>query len=73
MEEINCELRKWGRSIGVVIPKESVIKEHLKEGDKIKILITKKNNVLREMFGSLKLKRSSEEMLKEIDEEGWDD
>ncbi len=32
-----------------------------------------KCNVLDETFGMFKFKRSTEEILKEIDEEGWDD
>lgn len=58
-------LRKWGKSIGVVIPKEDIINEKLKAGDKIKIIILKKNNVLKETFGIAKAKTPTEKLLKE--------
>jgi antitoxin component of MazEF toxin-antitoxin module len=73
MIEIESKLREWGRSIGVVIPKEKIKEENLKEGDKVKILILKEKNPIKETFGIAKLKRSTEEMLKESDEECWDE
>ena len=73
MQELDVKLRKWGRSFGVVIPKETVNGEKFKEGDDMKIIITRKTNVLRETFGTLKFKRSTDEILKEVDKEGWDE
>ena len=72
MIETEAQVREWGRSIGIVIPKEAVIKERIKVGDSIKILLKKKENPLKKTFGILKLKRSTEEILKEIDSEAWD-
>lgn len=43
----------------------------LNSGDKIELLLIKKNKLIKEVFGKLKLKRSTDEILKEIDEEGW--
>ena len=71
MIEVESELRGWGRSIGVVIPKEIFVHEHLKEGDTIKMIILKKTNALKEAFGTFKFKQTTDEILKEIDEEGW--
>ena len=34
--------------------------------------IKKKRNPLKETFGILKLKRKTEDILKEVDKEGWD-
>ncbi len=73
MLEVEAVLRSWGRSVGAVIPKELVNKNKLKSGDKIKLIIMKKTNPLKETFGKFKLARSSEDILKEIDEEGWDE
>lgn len=72
MLETEAQVREWGRSIGIVIPKDAVIKERIKVGDNVKILIKKKGNPLKETFGILKLKRKTEDILKEIDKEGWD-
>ncbi len=73
MIEVEAQLKEWGRSIGVVIPKEAVKKENLKEGEIIHILISKKKNPFKETFGILKGKIDTEKLLKEIDESGWDD
>jgi len=40
--EAEVQLRKWGRSVGTVIPKEALDKEHLKAGQTVKLLIIKK-------------------------------
>lgn len=63
--------RRWGNSIGVILPKEIIEKEHIRENQKINILISKKTNVLNETFGMLKrkLKKSSQEMKDELREE----
>ncbi len=73
MQELDVKLRKWGRSFGVVIPKEIIINEKFSEGDDIVMVIIRKPNVLKETFGTLKFKRSTDEILKEVDEEGWDE
>jgi hypothetical protein len=72
MIETEAQVREWGRSVGIVIPREAVIKEKIKVGDNVRILIKKKSNPLKETFGILKLKKSTDELLKEIDKEGWD-
>ena len=63
------KLREWGNSIGVVLPKEELKKEHLKAGDEIEIVVRRKTNPLREAFGKLKFKKSTEQILKEVDED----
>ncbi len=73
MIEAIAQVREWGRSVGIVIPKEVVIKERIKVGDNVKILINKKTNPLKETFGILKFKKTTDEILKEIDKEGWDE
>ena len=73
MIEVEAKVRKWGRSFGVVIPKEEAIEEGIKENEAVSILIGKKKNVLREAFGTFKFKKSTEEMLRESDRECWDE
>ncbi|MBI2647384.1 AbrB/MazE/SpoVT family DNA-binding domain-containing protein [Candidatus Woesearchaeota archaeon] len=72
MIEVDAIVRKWGKSLGVVIPKEKIIKEGIKENETIKLLITKRRNVLKETFGTFKFRKSTQEMLDEIDRESWD-
>ncbi len=67
MIEVEVMLRKWGKSIGAVLPKEKAVMENLKEGDRIKLMVMKIGNPLRETFGTLKSKRSTGALLKEVD------
>ena len=73
MIEVETKVRKWGRSFGVVIPKEKIKEEGIKENETITLLIGRKTNVLKETFGTLKLKRSTQEILDESDREDWDE
>ncbi len=73
MVEITSQVRQWGRSVGIVIPKEEAERAHIKTGDKVRLLIMGKKNPVNETFGILKLKRPTEKILSEIDREGWDE
>ncbi|MBI4918300.1 AbrB/MazE/SpoVT family DNA-binding domain-containing protein [archaeon] len=39
MEMIDCTTKKWGSSLGVIIPKEIVDKEHIRRDQKVRIQI----------------------------------
>lgn len=71
MIEVEAKVRKWGRSFGVVIPKEKIKNEGIRENETIKLLIAKKTNVLKETFGTFKFKKSTDEMMREIDKKLW--
>ena len=73
MIETEAQVKEWGRSVGIVIPKDAVLRERISVGDTVKILIKKKGNPLKGTFGIIKFKRSTEEILREIDKEGWDE
>ena len=73
METVQVQLRKWGRSMGLVIPKATIEKGKFREGEEVEILVIKKSNALRETFGKLKLKRTTQEILDESDKECWDE
>lgn len=69
MGETLARAKKWGSSLGVVIPSEIVKEEKLHEGDKVIIEIRKKKTV-REIFGSMKdLKVDSQKMKNETRKE----
>ena len=73
MIEIKSKLRRWGNSLGVVVPQKIIEQEKAKEGDEIVILFNKQqDNVLREMFGSFNFKKSVDELMKEVDDELYD-
>lgn len=57
--------KRWGNSIGIVIPQETIVAMDIKQGEFIIIDIQKKENVLRELFGNLKFRKSTEQLLRE--------
>lgn len=74
MELNNLKIRKWGNSFGIVLPKKALNNQNLKEGAEIDILIrTKDKTKVKDIFGILKgkLKRDTDEILKEVDRELW--
>lgn len=73
MRMIRTEIKEWGRSLGIVIPKEAVVSEKLHAGETIEIILVKRKRVLEDVFGTMKLKRTTKKILDEIDNEGWDE
>jgi antitoxin component of MazEF toxin-antitoxin module len=73
MIEFEVILRKWGRSLGMVVPNDIVIKENLKEGSSIKVMVKNRYNPVKATFGKLKLKESTDKIMREVDREGWDE
>ena len=71
MLEHESRVRKWGNSLGIAIPKEKADSMKLKPNQEVKILIFQKKNVLAETFGTLKFKKSTGRMMREIDRELW--
>lgn len=70
MIERETTLRAWGNSIGLVIPKEDVKKENLHPDQKVKVIITPIKSVkVKDIFGKLKLKKSTEQIMKDTDKE----
>lgn len=62
-----CKTKKWGSSLGVVIPKTVVDELHITENQEIEIEVHPKANPFKEIFGSGKRKhgRTTEQILKE--------
>jgi len=66
---IEVKTKKWGNSIGIIIPSEAVEKLNIKPEEKIVIEINRKENVLAEMFGTMKSKKTARQMLDEARKE----
>lgn len=64
-------VKKWGNSLGVVLPKEIVQKEGIRESEVIEVKIERKPHV-RELFGAFKFSKSTQEIKDEI-RRGWKD
>lgn len=55
MVSIQAKVKRWGNSLGIIIPSETVETEKIKENQEIRIIIVgDSKNVLRETFGMLK-------------------
>ena len=63
---IISKTRKWGSSLGVIIPNDVVKELKLHENQDIIIDIKPKDNPLKELYGSLKLSKPTEQLLKEV-------
>lgn len=57
MEAVEAEARKWGNSLGVIIPRDTVESEDIKENEVVRFLIIRDcHKVLKETFGLAKRK-----------------
>ncbi|MBI2654598.1 AbrB/MazE/SpoVT family DNA-binding domain-containing protein [Candidatus Woesearchaeota archaeon] len=67
--EVEAIVRKWGDSVGVIIPKELAEKEKIKPNSKVKFEIIKVTDI-SDTFGKLKRKVSGQEF-KDRARAGW--
>lgn len=68
MEQFQAIPKKWGNSIGITIPSDVIKQEHIKPQKKVIVLVigdTRKK--LEDVFGSLKLKKKTQQVMNEID------
>lgn len=63
---IVLKTRKWGSSIGMVIPKKVAKELKIRENQDVIVDIKPKENPLKELFGSGKFSKPTEQILKEI-------
>ena len=69
---VNVTLKKWGNSLGLVVPSDLVEKLDLKENQQIRVNIEDlKANLAKELWGAIKLNKSPQE-LKDEARTGWD-
>ncbi|MEK6854716.1 MAG: hypothetical protein AABX73_00665 [Nanoarchaeota archaeon] len=66
---IEVKTKKWRNSVGIIIPIEAVERFNIKPEEDIIIEIEKKNNVLKEMFGKAKFKKSAKRMIEDFRKE----
>ncbi|MBI4155525.1 hypothetical protein HY498_05580 [Candidatus Woesearchaeota archaeon] len=67
MFKVKTKLRKWGNSLGIVIPLREARKERLSEGDTIIAVLGRKSNVLRATFGTFRFKKPVQKLIDEMD------
>ena len=69
MQEFEAQPKKWGSSLGVIIPKEIVERDKINTKKRIRLLVLPSMENIRKSFGTLKLKRPTQEALDEVDAE----
>lgn len=67
---IEGKLRKWGTSLGLVVPKEIVVKERLQPGQEVMFDIKKRLSV-KETFGVLKNWKINSQKVKDELRKEW--
>jgi len=75
MVNVNLKARKWGNSLGLVIPANISERMNIKENDEVEVIFIKKGNVLKETFGMLKgkIKEDSQAMKDRLRKEMYND
>jgi len=67
-----AKAKKWGNSIGFIVPADVVRMEGIRPGDVVDVQIRKRIPSLEELSGTVKLRHNLRDLLREM-EEGWDD
>lgn len=70
--EVKVRAKKWGSSIGVIIPKEIVDARKIKENDEITIEIKKDKPKAGELFGLLADWKTPTQQIKDEMRRGWE-
>ena len=72
MEILETRPKQWGNSLGITIPREIVKREGITPNETIRVIIVGKGmEKVRKTFGTLTFKKSTQQMMDEIDE-GYD-
>ena len=67
---IQTSVKKWGNSMGIILPKRFVEEINLQDNDNVIVNIVKEAD-LRQVFGSLKRKMQGQKF-KDLVREGWE-
>lgn len=73
---VNCEakVKKWGNSLGLVLPREIVEEMKLKENQSLDIFLVNKGSIsLSKIYGKCLFKKSAQQIKDEIRGELYDD
>ena len=72
MQVFHAVPKVWGNSLGITIPKEIVNKEHISSKKKMKVIVIgDEMEKIKKAFGTLKLKKPTQQVMDEIDQ-GYD-
>ena len=64
---VACQAKKWGNSLGLIIPEDVAREEGIRAGDEIVVEIKKKKSktILEELAGSLPFKKPVRQFIRE--------
>lgn len=68
--ESQIKLKKWGNSLGVIIPIEAIREQGFKEGEEVIIDIRRKKS-MKHLFGSLKSLNIDSQKMKDELRKDW--
>ena len=68
MIEVEATARKWGNSIGISLPKEVIEQANIKPDKQVRLFIPDKKINLAKVFGTLRIKESTQAILDKIRE-----
>ncbi len=69
---MQAKLRKWGNSLGLLVPAVLAREKGLRDGDIVEFEIRRRILSVEELGGTVKFRRPLREVLQEM-EEGWND
>lgn len=73
MEQFKAIPKKWGNSLGITIPAEIIKAEKLKlNKETIFLVVGDTRKRVKKIFGTLKIKKPTQQIMDEIDE-GYDE
>jgi len=63
------KLQPWGNSFGIRLSKNEIEQEKIKPNEDVEILVTKKSNPAKELFGALKgrIKKPTDKIMEDVD------
>ena len=64
--------KRWGSSLGIILPKSIVEKQRIKEKDKVSVEI-KNGHLVKEFFGIARGWKKSTQQIKDEMQAGWKD
>ena len=66
------KLKRWGNSLGLIVPAQAVREHGLREGDLVDVELKGRAATLESLSGTVHLHTTLDRLMREI-KEGWDD
>ena len=72
MVEFNARVKRWGNSLGIIVPKQELQEKKIKEEETVHVLLFKRNPGIKKSFGALKGWKSGQEIKDSVRKELYD-